>query len=75
MSSVNFVAQEASEEIFKRVSCFCAECYSEFEIGDTIHYDMKEYRYLCRVCFEKINTQHQQELREEPLEDSSNLFG
>jgi hypothetical protein len=56
MSSACFVSQVASEDILKKVTSFCAECYSELKVGDTIHYDMKEYRYLCDCCHQRLCT-------------------
>ena len=50
MSSACFVTQEATEEILLRVTNVCAECYDDIEEGDTIHYDMQNYRYLCMSC-------------------------
>lgn len=54
MGSVYFIAQEATPELLLGVSNMCAECYSEIKIGDTIHYDRIEYRYLCKICEENI---------------------
>ena len=48
MSSPCFVTQEATEEILLRVTNVCAECYDDINEGDTIHYDMQNYRYLCK---------------------------
>lgn len=49
-----FVTQEATEEILLRVTNVCGECYDSIEAGDTIHYDMQNYRYLCDCCQEKL---------------------
>jgi len=54
MSSACFVSQEATADILMRVSSFCAECYRELNEGETIHYDMQSYRYLCTCCQEKL---------------------
>jgi len=54
MSSACFVTQEATEEILLRVTNVCAECYDDIEEGDTIHYDMQNYRYLCKSCQERL---------------------
>lgn len=56
MSSVCFVSQEATEEILLRVTNVCAECYDDLHVGDTIHYDMQNYRYLCLACYEKLSS-------------------
>ena len=56
MSSVCFVTQEATKEILLRVTDVCAECYDNIRAGDTIHYDMQNYRYLCITCQEKLCT-------------------
>lgn len=52
-----FVTQEATEEILLRVTNVCAECYDDINPGDTIHYDMQNYRYLCECCQEKLCAQ------------------
>ena len=54
MSSACFVTQEATKEILLRVTNVCAECYNDIEEGDTIHYDMQNYRYLCKSCQERL---------------------
>lgn len=54
MSSACFVTQEATSEILLRVTNVCAECYDDLHEGDTIHYDMQSYRYLCDCCQEKL---------------------
>ena len=54
MSSACFVTQEATEEILLRVTNVCAECYDDIETGDIIHYDMQNYRYLCKTCQERL---------------------
>ena len=54
MSSACFVTQEATEEILLRVTNVCAECYDDIHEGDTIHYDMQNYRYLCMACQERL---------------------
>jgi len=53
-SNACFVTQEATEEILLRVTNVCGECYSDLEVGDVIHYDMQNYRYLCNTCQEKL---------------------
>ena len=55
--SACFVTQVATKEILERVATMCAECYSDLHEGDTIHYDMENYRYLCNCCQEKLCTQ------------------
>jgi hypothetical protein len=54
MSSACFISQEATSSILLRVTNMCAECYSDINEGDTIHYDMQNYRYLCNCCQEKL---------------------
>jgi hypothetical protein len=54
MGSACFVTQEATSEILLRVTNVCAECYCDINRGDTIHYDMQSYRYLCDCCQEKL---------------------
>jgi hypothetical protein len=69
-----FVTQEATEEILARVSNMCAECYSEIEVGDMIHYDMQNYRYLCDRCQEELCEKMNDEC-EVIVEESEGLFG
>ncbi len=57
MSSVCFITQEATQDILSRVTRVCAECYSDIEEGDIIHYDMQNYRYLCEHCQEVLCAQ------------------
>jgi hypothetical protein len=54
MSSACFVTQEATQEILLRVTNVCSECYDDLHVGDTIHYDMQNYRYLCMTCQERL---------------------
>jgi len=54
MGSNCFVTQVATEEILLRVTNVCGECYDTLMVGDTIHYDMQSYRYLCQPCQEKL---------------------
>ncbi len=54
MGSACFVTQEATQEILLRVTNVCAECYEDIETGDIIHYDMQNYRYLCKSCQERL---------------------
>ena len=54
MSSACFVTQEATENILLNVTTVCSECYSDLNEGDTIHYDMQSYRYLCHKCQEEL---------------------
>lgn len=56
MPSECFITQEATEEILLRVTNVCAECYDDIYIGDTIHYDMQNYRYLCMSCQEQLSS-------------------
>ncbi len=54
MGSACFITQEATENILQNVTTVCAECYNDLNTGDTIHYDMQSYRYLCQSCQEKL---------------------
>ena len=56
MSSTCFVTQEATKDILIRVTNVCAECYGDIKEGDTIHYDMQNYRYICMSCQDKLYT-------------------
>ena len=49
-----FVAQTATRDILLRVTNVCGECYGDLNEGDTIYYDMQQYRYLCECCKEKL---------------------
>jgi len=73
MSSACFVTQEVTEEILLRVTNVCAECYNDINIGDIIHYDMQNYRYLCESCQEKL-CEHMNEDCEIVEEESASLF-
>ena len=57
MGSACFVTELATKEILLRVTNVCAECYDDISEGDTIHYDMQNYRYLCKCCQEKLCSQ------------------
>jgi len=72
MSSACFVTQEATNDILLRVTNVCAECYSDIHQGDTIHYDMQSYRYLCNSCQEELCS-HMNEACE-IVEESAGLF-
>jgi len=54
MSSNCFLRQEASSDIIRNVTNFCADCYGSISQNDIIFYDMQKYRYLCQACLEKI---------------------
>lgn len=73
-ASVCFVSQEATEEILFRVTNVCAECYSDIHVGDIIYYDLKNYRYLCEKCQEKLCEKMNDEC-EIVLDESEGLFG
>lgn len=73
MSSACFVSQEASKEILLRVTNVCAECYDDINDGDTIFYDMQNYRYLCQCCQEKLCAQMNENC-EIVEEESASLF-
>jgi len=53
-SNACFVTQVATKEILLRVTNVCGECYADLHEGDTIHYDMQNYRFLCNCCQEKL---------------------
>jgi hypothetical protein len=74
MSSPCFVTQEATEEILLRVTNVCAECYDDIKEGDTIHYDMQNYRYLCKSCQERLCAQMNENC-EVVVDESEGLFG
>jgi len=57
MSNPCFVTQEATKEILLRVTNVCAECYDDIHEGDIINYDMKNCRYLCKECQERLCAQ------------------
>jgi len=54
MGSACFVTEQATEKILLRVTNVCAECYDDISLGDTIHYDMQNYRYICMSCQERL---------------------
>jgi len=74
MGSACFVTQEATREILLRVTNVCAECYDDIKEGDTIHYDMKNYRYLCKECQERLCAQMNENC-EVVVDESAGLFG
>ena len=53
MSGQYFVEQTATTDILKQVTNVCAECYDEIDIDDKIYYDMQNYRYICKDCYEE----------------------
>ncbi|PHS37436.1 MAG: hypothetical protein COB07_10560 [Sulfurovum sp.] len=68
-----FVTEEATSKILLRVTNVCAECYDDIHVGDTIHYDMQNYRYLCTDCQERLFTQMNENC-EVVEEESTGLF-
>ena len=74
MGSACFVTQEATREILLRVTNVCAECYDDLKEGDTIHYDMQNYRYLCKECQERLCAQMNENC-EVVVDESAGLFG
>ena len=54
MGSECFVTEQATETILLRVTNVCAECYDDITLGDMIHYDMQNYRYICMSCQERL---------------------
>ncbi len=73
MGSACFITQKATREILLGVTNMCAECYSEIKIGDIIHYDRIEYRYLCKICEENIRIE-MNENSENVEEEGAMLF-
>ncbi|WP_457603128.1 hypothetical protein [Nitratifractor sp.] len=55
MNGRHFVQQRGNEKIFTCVSRYCAECYRELKEGETLYYDLENYRYLCRDCANRIS--------------------
>ena len=55
MGKLYFQEQEATKDILLRVSDLCSECYDNINLGDIIHYDLQQYRYVCSECEEKLN--------------------
>lgn len=55
MGAECFVTEQATEEILLRVTNVCGECYADITVGDTIHYDMQNYRYICMSCQERLS--------------------
>lgn len=73
MSRLDFITQEATEDIISRVSDVCLECYSDIKVGDTIHYDVSNCRYLCKNCQERLSEQQKEKIEYEE-EISGRLF-
>ncbi len=69
MANGCFVTEQATAEILLRVTNVCAECYDDITEGDTIHYDMQNYRYLCTDCQERLCAQMNENC--EVVEDES----
>lgn len=68
-----FVRQQATFEIISNVTSFCSECYSDIVEDEAIFYDMKNCRYLCRSCQEKL--QETLDMNYEPITtDENSLF-
>lgn len=70
--SACFVSQEATEEILLRVTNVCANCYTDLKEGDTIYYDLQNYRYLCINCKEELVERMNEECEIE--EEGDTLF-
>jgi len=49
-----FIMESATEDILNRVTNMCAICYDDLHVGDTIHYDVQNYRYVCQKCQEEL---------------------
>ena len=73
MSKAYFLTQEATKDILLRVTNVCGECYRDLEEGDTIHYDMQTYRYLCNECQKDFCEAHKEEC-DVYEDDSQTLF-
>ena len=69
MSSACFIQELATQDTLKRVTNMCSECYSEINEGDTIHYDMQNYRYICKSCQEELCSKMTEEC--ETVEDEA----
>lgn len=54
MISNCFLGQTATVQILSNVTSFCSECYKEIAQDEFIYYDMKNCRYICQSCQEKI---------------------
>lgn len=72
MSSICFLSEIATKDLFNRVTNMCAECYNALEVGETIHYDMQSYRYLCTCCQEALC--ETMDTACEVIEESQSLF-
>ena len=73
MANACFVTEIATNEILLRVTNVCAECYDDIHEGDTIHYDMQNYRYLCKDCQERLCAQMNEDC-EIVEDDTPSLF-
>jgi len=67
-----FVRQQASIEIIANVTSFCSECYSDIVKDETIFYDMKNCRYICASCQEKL--QETLDMNCEPITSGENVL-
>ena len=68
-----FVSEIATDKLLSSVSNMCAECYNDLKEGDTIHYDMQNYRYLCQSC-QEIACEHMNDDCEVIYDESEGLF-
>ena len=68
MGKAYFLTEKATKDILLRVTSVCVECYSDIKVGDTIHYDMDNYRYLCDTCQEEVMKNEKEENLEEENE-------
>ena len=73
-TSACFVSQEATEEILLRVTNVCAQCYADLHVGEIIHYDLQNYRYLCEKCQEEL-CEKMNDQCEIILDEPGGLFG
>lgn len=74
MSSACFIQELATKDTLLRVTNMCAECYSDLNEGDTIHYDMQNYRYICQNCQEEMSANMTEECEDIEEEETPALF-
>lgn len=68
-----FLRQTATLEILSNVAHFCSECYKDLDKDEVIYYDVKNCRYVCQTCQEKI--QETLDMDCEPIKkEEKNLF-
>jgi len=62
MGKLYFQEEKATKEILSRVTSLCGECYTDIKLGDIIHYDTQQYRYICNECEETINREANEDI-------------